>query len=73
VPALLSFLSLGGAATAGAAVGRLLFPLFVLSALLLAYAHYRVWVYKQGGRTGRTILVANTLLVVLLWFWRLPF
>jgi hypothetical protein len=64
---------LGGAAAAGAAVGKFLFPLFVLSAVLLAYAHYRVWLRKQGGRVAKIVLVANSLLVVSLWVWRLPF
>ncbi len=73
LPALLSFLSLGGAATAGAAVGRLLLPLFVLSAGFLAYAHYRVWLRKQGDRVTKIVLVTNSLLAVSLWIWRLPF
>jgi hypothetical protein len=54
------------------AVTQLLWPLLALSVAFLAYAHYRVWILKTGHRTGKIILVINTVLVVLLWAWRLP-
>lgn len=48
-------------------------PLLALSAVSLTYAHYRTWLRKQGGRTSRIVLVANSLLAVLLWLTKLPF
>ncbi len=45
----------------------------VLGMAFLAYAHHRVWILKTGHRTGKIVLVVNTVLVVLLWAWRLPF
>jgi hypothetical protein len=64
---------LGSAAAARVAVTQLIWPLLGLSVAFLAYAHYRVWIQKRGHRTGKIILVINTVLVVLLWAWRLPF
>jgi len=64
---------LGSAATARVAVTKLILPLFGLSVVFLAYAHYRVWILKRGHRTAKIVLAVNTVLVVLLWAWRLPF
>ncbi|MDA2934480.1 hypothetical protein MYX82_09065 [Acidobacteria bacterium AH-259-D05] len=47
--------------------------LFITSVVFLAYAHWQAWVGKQGPRRTRIVLVVNTFLVALLWFWRLPF
>ena len=57
----------------GWAVGTLLLPLFVVSVVVLGYAHYRVWVRGIGHRTATLVLLANTVLVAVLWVWRLPF
>jgi len=54
-------------------VGTLLVPLFVLAAIVLGYAHYRVWVQGVGSRTSTIVLSVNTVLVFSLWVWRLPF
>ncbi|MDA2924866.1 hypothetical protein MYX65_09470 [Acidobacteria bacterium AH-259-L09] len=70
---MLSFISVGSAAAARVVVGELALALFITSVVFLAYAHWRVWVRKQGHRNARVILVVNTFLVALLWFWRLPF
>ncbi len=70
---MLSVVSLGSAAAARVAVTSLLWPLFAISTALLAYAHSQVWVQKIGHRAGTWILLVNTVLVVLLWAWRLPF
>jgi len=55
------------------AVTNLLLPLFAFSVAFLGYAHYRVWILKSGHRIGKVILGVNTVLVFLLWAWRLPF
>ena len=47
-------------------------PLFLVSVTVLSYAHYRVWFRGIRHRTGTIILVLNTVLVALLWVWRLP-
>ncbi len=73
MPALLSFVSVGSAAAARVAVMNLMLPLFVLSVAFLAYANYRAWVRKHGHRTSKIVVLANTVLVILLWAWRLPF
>ena len=72
LPAVLSFLSLGGAAAARIAVGSVLLPLFALSIGFLGYAHYRAWILRQGRLSAKLILIVNTVLVLLLWAWRLP-
>ena len=64
---------MGSAAAARVAVGNLLLPLFAVSVAVLGYAHYRVWIRRIGHRTGTVILNINTVLVALLWVWRLPF
>ncbi|MFQ5744247.1 MAG: hypothetical protein ACE5HV_11745 [Acidobacteriota bacterium] len=55
------------------AVTNFLLPLFALSVVFLGYAHYSAWIRKKGHRTGKIILLVNTVLVVSLWAWRLPF
>jgi len=55
------------------AVGTLLLPLFALAVVVLGYAHYRVWIRGIGNRTSTIILSVNTVLVLSLWVWRLPF
>ena len=55
------------------AVGTLLLPLFALAVVVLSYAHYRVWIRGIGSRTSTIILSVNTVLVLSLWVWRLPF
>ncbi len=55
------------------AVGTLLLPLFTLAVVVLGYAHYRVWIQGVGSRTSTIILSVNTVLVLSLWVWRLPF
>ena len=44
--------------------------LFLGSVVFLGYAHYLVWVRRQGHRRARWILVGNTLLVGYLWYGR---
>ncbi len=66
-------MSVGSAVAARVAAGELALVLFITSVVFLAYAHWRVWVGKQGHRNARIVLVVNTFLVALLWFWRLPF
>ncbi len=73
LPAALSFVSLASAAAARVALMKLMLPLFLLSVAFLAYAHYRVWVRKHGHRTSKIVVLVNTVLVILLWSWRLPF
>jgi len=55
------------------AVGTLLLPLFALAVVVLGYAHYRAWIQGIGSRTSTIILSVNTVLVLSLWVWRLPF
>ncbi len=55
------------------AVGTLLLPLFALAVVVLGYAHYRVGIRGIGNRTSTIILSVNTVLVLSLWVWRLPF
>ncbi len=66
-------MSVGSAVAARVAAGELALVLFITSVVFLAYAHWRAWVGKQGHRRTRIVLVVNTFLVALLWFWRLPF
>ncbi len=68
MPAVLSTVSVAGAATARLAVGQLLPFLFVLSVGMLGYAHFRAWIRREGHRTARIVLVANSVFVVLLWY-----
>lgn len=68
LPAALSTVSLGGALAARVAVGKLMPLLFLLSIGILGYAHYRAWWGHGSHRTGRIVLVVNTVLVMLLWF-----
>ena len=48
-------------------------PLFALAVVVLGYAHYQVWVRGIGSRASTIILSVNTVLVLSLWVWRLPF
>ena len=73
LPAVLSFVSLGSAASARVALMKLMLPLLVLSVAFLTYAHLRVWVRKEGRPAAKIVLLVNTVLVALLWAWRLPF
>ncbi len=52
---------------------KLMLPLLVLSVAFLTYAHLRVWVRKEGRPAAKIVLLVNTVLVALLWAWRLPF
>lgn len=70
LPAVLSSISVGGAAAARLAIGPLLPFLFAFSILLLGYAHFRAWIRREGHRTARLVLMANTVLVALLWYER---
>lgn len=67
----LSTFAVGGAAAARGVAGQLMPWLLLGSAGFLAYAHYLVWVRGFGHRTGRWILVLNTVLVVYFWHGRL--
>ncbi len=71
LPAALSTLSVGGAVTARWVVGWLMPVLFVVSIVLLLYAHYRAWWHYAGPLTTKVILLINTGLVVWLWYGRL--
>jgi hypothetical protein len=44
-----------------------------MSVVFLGYAHCRVWIRKIGHPTAKIVLVVNTVLIFLLWAWRLPF
>ena len=73
LPAVLSFVSLGSAAAARVALMKLMLPLFVVSLAFLLYAHFRVWVRREGRPAAKIVLLVNTVLVALLSAWRLPF
>ncbi len=66
-------MSVVSAVAARVVAGELTVVLFITSVVFLAYAHWRAWVGKQGPRRTRIVLVVNTFLVALLWFWRLHF
>ena len=68
LPAALSTLSLGGAATARWVVGWRMPLLFVISMGLLLYTHYRAWWCHAGSVTTKVILLINTGLVAWLWY-----
>ncbi len=68
LPAVLSIISVGGAAAARLAIGRLIPLLFAFSVVLLGYAHFRAWIRREGNRTARTVLVANSVFVAVLWY-----
>lgn len=70
LPAVLSTVSVGGATLARLAIGPLIPFLFAFSILLLGYAHFRAWIRREGHRTARLVLLANTVLVALLWYER---
>ncbi len=68
LPAVLSSVSLGGAAAARLAIGPLIPFLFAFSIFLLGYAHFRAWIRREGNPTARIVLVANSVLVAALWY-----
>lgn len=70
MPAVLSTVSVGGAAAARLTIGRLIPLLFAFSVGLLGYAHFRAWLQREGNRTARIVLVANSVLVAALWYGR---
>lgn len=71
LPAVLSLLSIGGAAAARLWVGRLTWGLLPISVVLLGRAFWLIYVRRQGAPWSRWVTWGCAALVVVLWVPRL--